>query len=182
MKEFHWLILQHLSEGQGPVGPLSRDRGTGRDFMVLSLCLESTNRVTHPFAPPCPCESCACTSHVLPYGPAKAGRHMLSTQGTLITCSGGQGTCVPGSKRAVTIRETIHYRDSTLKNIPSLSVKQAYLLAQSFSLSTTLHISYISGGCGGAFRKREPGDTIFTLSLSLATFRQNLQKGAYILI
>lgn len=51
MKEFHWLILQHLSEGQGPVGPLSRDRGTGRDFMVLSLCLESTNRVTHPVLP-----------------------------------------------------------------------------------------------------------------------------------
>lgn len=127
LKEIHLLILKHLVEGQGPVGTLFADGGTGR----------------HRF----------CSPGVLPLLWQMYTVHLRDA--TLLPASGGRGACVIGSHKGVTIRETVfgrlpppgHCTDTRLRHNPH-SFCEKGLLSWSFRLWGRLQICHKSGGYG----------------------------------
>lgn len=141
------LILKHLVEGQGPVGTLFEDGGTGR----------------HRFCSPC----------VLPLPWQMYTVHLRDA--TLLPASGGRGACVIGSHRGVTIRETVfgrlpppgHCTDTRLRHTPILFVKKAYCPG-AFACGAGFRFATSLEAMGGPIRENRLEDAIFMLSLVLA--------------
>ena len=97
--------------------------------------------------------------------------------------SSGQGRLCLWSYRSETIGKTVlgrllptgHCTDSRLKDTSWLPVWRPVSLSWSFSLRRGLQVCHISTGCGGVGR-HGPRDTIFVLSISLATDWQYLPE------